>query len=570
VAVIRVGKQSGAAASDENAGWSVGDGQEIVPTSAAGAAPATDGATASGGSEALALGWIVPRVISQARRLPLDTWLVLAVAVVALALRLRPLGAPSTEYDEGVYWQSLRAMALGHPLFSEVFSSQPPLFLLAIYPFYLLFGSSLVAARTAVVMYSLVSLLAIYAAGRIIGGRWVGLGALALLALDPLYLRGSHTLQAEIPALAFAVTSVALAASAVRQSGGRRRGLAGTAGLTLALGCGVKLFDIAALAPVVVYLLAPVGLALTDAEGAVRWPGARAVGRALGVALPDLLACSAGAVAGLALVFLPFAGQWPALYDQVVRFHLAAARTSPAGTRTNIALLAHTTSELPLELLAVVAAAVALATRRWCMLAPALWACAACIILVRQQPLFGHHEALLIPPLALTAAVGLPDLADALPAIVGMGGRLARRPLVIALAGAVLVWSVGTIAIQAAAPISASSCQDAVVAQALADRTQPGDLVVADDQYIVALAGRDVPPQLVDTSLVRVQSGYLTAAQLERAVQDPNVRAILFCSGRFDLVPGFRAWVAVNYVAVGAFGSRGALYLKWPRALNPV
>jgi hypothetical protein len=34
----------------------------------------------------------------------------------------------------------------------------------------------------------------------------------------------------------------------------------------------------------------------------------------------------------------------------------------------------------------------------------------------------------------------------------------------------------------------------------------PADLIVTDDQQLVALAGHDTPPQLVDTSLVRVKT----------------------------------------------------------------
>ena len=32
-------------------------------------------------------------------------------------------------YDEGVYWQTLLAMASGHTLYSQIFYSQPPFFI---------------------------------------------------------------------------------------------------------------------------------------------------------------------------------------------------------------------------------------------------------------------------------------------------------------------------------------------------------------------------------------------------------------------------------------------------------
>src|SRR5262249_60620688 len=111
-----------------------------------------------------------------------------AVVLLALLLRLWPLAGLATDYDEGVYLQSLRAMASGQPLFTAIFSSQPPLFLLGLYPLYLLFGQTLVAARLAIALYSMAGVVAMYFAGRAIAGRWTGVFAAALLALDPLYL----------------------------------------------------------------------------------------------------------------------------------------------------------------------------------------------------------------------------------------------------------------------------------------------------------------------------------------------------------------------------------------------
>src|SRR6185312_5761217 len=113
-------------------------------------------------------------------------------------LALQTLQGPSNDYDEGVYWQSLRAMANGHPLFSSIFSSQPPLFLLSVYPFYIGFGQSLSAARLALVFFSVAGIAGVYIAGRTLCNRAIGAVAAVLLALDPLYQHGAHTLQAEL------------------------------------------------------------------------------------------------------------------------------------------------------------------------------------------------------------------------------------------------------------------------------------------------------------------------------------------------------------------------------------
>ena len=57
--------------------------------------------------------------------MPVGAVLVLGVA---LALRAPLLGGGQIDFDEGVYWQSLRALAAGGALFAEVYSSQPPAF----------------------------------------------------------------------------------------------------------------------------------------------------------------------------------------------------------------------------------------------------------------------------------------------------------------------------------------------------------------------------------------------------------------------------------------------------------
>jgi hypothetical protein len=108
------------------------------------------------------------------------------------------------------------------------------------------------------------------------------------------------------------------------------------------------------------------------------------------------------------------------------------------------------------------------------------------------------------------------------------------------------------------------------MSSALRAATLPQDLVATDDQYIAGLADRDVPPQLVDTSMVRIMSGYLTASQLESIITRLDIRVILFASGRFNLIPGFSAWVAANYTKVADFGDGNALYMKEPNGPQPV
>src|SRR2546425_3168938 len=53
----------------------------------------------------------------------------------------------------------------------------------------------------------------------------------------------------------------------------------------------------------------------------------------------------------------------------------------------------------------------------------------------------------------------------------------------------------------------------------------PDQWVITDGQFVAGLADRNTPPSLVDTSSVRIASGYVTLAQLEQAASDPRVHA---------------------------------------------
>src|SRR5215471_14608240 len=78
-----------------------------------------------------------------------------AVLAAAIVLRAPLLGGGQIDYDEGVYWQSLRALAAGRPLFSAVYSSQPPAFLLLLLPVHLALGGSIAGDRLTVLVVAL-------------------------------------------------------------------------------------------------------------------------------------------------------------------------------------------------------------------------------------------------------------------------------------------------------------------------------------------------------------------------------------------------------------------------------
>jgi hypothetical protein len=442
-----------------------------------------------------------------------------AVLAVALALRAPLLAGGQIDYDEGVYWQSLRALAAGSPLFTAVYSSQPPAFLVLLLPGHLLLGGGLVGDRLTVLVLALAGIAAAGRTAGLLGGRWAGLLAAALLAADPLYLRQSVTLQADGPAVALGLVALAAAAESRVRPAGSGLALAGASGAALAVAVLTKLLALAAGPALLVLLLAP-------------GPPVRA--------LPRLGAAGLGGGLATAAMLLPFAGAWPDLWQQVVGLHLGARALPLGGLDAGTVL-----GQAPFVVAAAAGGLVAFRRAPLLAAAGAAWAGGAALLMAVQHPLWPHHAVVMVAPLALLGG-GLALLAPA---------RIAALACLAALAASVLSCG-GVRAMQQPPSV------DAPVVAALRGATGPGDLVVTDDQFVAALAGRSVPPELVDTSFVRVDSGDLTAAEVETVAGRPGVRAILFSSGRLDAVPGLRAWVAVRFPRVVDLGGSRTLYTR--------
>lgn len=465
-----------------------------------------------------------------------------AVMALALAVRLPFLGGGQIDYDEGVYWQSLRNLAAGHPLFTAVYSSQPPGFLAMLLPFHVLLGGSIAGDRAGVLLLAMLGLGAAWRIGAALGGPWAGPAVAAAVAVDPLYLRQSVTLQADGPAVALALVALALAVESRRRAGEPGLALAAAAGAVLALALQTKLFAVAA-GPAV-------ALALAVAPHPAGAAGCRRS------AWRRLAAALAGGLAGTGLVLLPFLGSLAVAWQQVVGYHLDARSVAVGGLDASLL------PEIPIVVLGVAGAA--LAARRIPLLAAVglAWALPAALLLAAQHPLWPHHVVLLTTALALLAGAGAASLLGVGPetgprpaATLKARPRLAAGAVALAAAGCLL--AVGSVRGQQTPDAS----REAVVA-ALQASTSPGDLVVTDDPYAAALAGRTTPAELVDATRLRESSGNLTPAQAEAVTARPQVRAVLLTTDRLVHLPGYQAWVARRFPAVRDLGPGRTLYLR--------
>jgi 4-amino-4-deoxy-L-arabinose transferase-like glycosyltransferase len=502
------------------------------------------------------------------------TWvLVLGLLIAGLLMRLYTLGVlfDRDSYDEGVYWQSLRAMSAGHALYGDIFYSQPPFFLLAVYPFYALFGQTLWAARLGIALISLMGFLGALLLGKALAGRLGMVAALVLLLIDPLYLAESQTLQAEIPSVALSLLAVGLAYLWWEHPTGRKGiWLAILTAVTLVLSILAKLLTVSVLVPIGLLALAHL------------WRTSRQPSEArLTFLLPLLAAVGAGILTGM-LVFLPFLGSFAQLWQTVVSFHTDAKGLQLQDAAQSVEIFKHafnpfspgTTAQgnsnsILLPLAALLGLIVALWRRDWRVLPLLAWLLATLFLLWQQRPLFSHHLIALVP-----SYIGLAILAF-IPRREGASSRSRLRlpvlkylPIVLAslLIACILVGNLLSIRQYYRISQARASADDARINQTIAHdlraQLKPGQLVITDGQFTAGMADANTPAALVDLSGVRIRSGYVSTEQLIQEASRSDVQCVLYVSGRLNQLPDFHQWVKQHYQLVQTYGVGKELWVK--------
>jgi hypothetical protein len=449
--------------------------------------------------------------------------------VAAALLRLPAYSATRhLSFDDGVYGASALAMRHGGLPFRDVFSSQGPLFLPLVWLFDLVGLRTLDAPRLLALVSGVALVLATWSAARALQLS-TGAAALAagLVATSGSVLWVTGPLTSDAPGLALAAWAVT-AALWYRRSPSLRWALA--AGLLLGAALSVKSLLLAAGLPVAWVLLR----------------NRRHLAAAIGAA--GILSLVVALPWGLGNV-----------WDQAFRYHLEAA-----GSRTpfrNLRKVISTLGDRDLPL--VLAAAVGLVGGR--VIRPTrseatgnraagaglviTWLAATIVVLAVEHPLWRNHVAHLVPATALLVAVAF-DRVSA-PAV--------RRALVAAAVLAVPYHAVHLAEILWPAPPGPALAAARADLRAL----PPGAQVITDDPGVVWRAGRRTPHDLVDTSILRIESRRLTAPSVRLAAVVDPVCAVLVWSHRFGDMATLPALLEDRgYRATARYGNGKVLFTR--------
>jgi hypothetical protein len=386
-----------------------------------------------------------------------------------------------------------------------------------------------------------------------------GLIAGVLVMLSPLELKWSRIVTPDLPSVAFAAVGMALAARYVLS--GRRRWLIAA---SLAATCSLLaklpgLYTFPALALMVI----------------ARWRREPALNyrRLARLVAWDSLIIS-GVFAGATLTVLLIMGVGD-VWDQVVTFHSAARAVYPSiaiGQKCRL-MLGFMGGERLLAYAAPFAVLSVLGGLEG--LAPLLWAFCAFIGLLYNRPLFDHHMVALIPPIAMAARVGWTQLwkwsralldwsrrkNNLAGSVIGIAGVLGISVGILTLAKQLRIACAEAIAYEAILAQAAVDSPDLKLAKLIAERTRPDDVILTDAQGIAFLAQRDVPPEMTDTSFVRIATHYITAREVVSVSERHHVRAVLLWTGRLNLMPEVARWAADHFPHRESFGGGQVLYL---------
>lgn len=450
--------------------------------------------------------------------------------------------------DEAVFVLTAQAVEQGNRLYDVVWLNYLPGMVQWLRAAFAVGGFSLSTARIAVFCLSVLGLLAVLGLGRVVGSLWSGVFGVVLLATAPHFLSLSSAVLADIPAGSLAAVC-ALACMVYRRT--RRRSLLCASALAYAASVWFKpTTALAAAAP-----MAAIWLARDELRQRIY----------------DLALFCSVVLLSLGAGMLSFS-----VIGLLRQFGLTYLRSRGAfefGSRKTLRSLAkyffcdkYSLTHVSWLLLAVWALRGIWAESRADAALLAIWLGSVLLTLFALAPLYRHHLVQILFPLSVLAGDGLARAAS--------GVRRSRRILQGVLLGLVVAVTLfelaRSLAVDAVSlPVIEADRFDVAedATRFLATNTAQGDFVITDGHMLALRAERPVPPELTNTSRMRIKTVQLSDNQVIEIAQRPGLGAIVFWERKLSLLRGFGEWVRREAVAVRAYPHSRIIYMPRTAAL---
>jgi hypothetical protein len=195
------------------------------------------------------------------------------------------------------------------------------------------------------------------------------------------------------------------------------------------------------------------------------------------------------------------------------------------------------------------------------VLAILIWLGTGFLVWLTHTPLYDHHLITLLPPSVILAALGVKELRQMISA--------AFKPYSLSLFGICCLWlyllsvpALGRADMTLAAPPQDKEDRQALLAaQELKNLTDIKDFIVTDSLMMACHAHRNVPPEMVNVSGMRISSGQLTAQDAIAWTREYEPTAIIFWNDRLESMPEYVHWIQAYFRLARWFGKERRIYL---------
>lgn len=500
-----------------------------------------------------------PELSEGKARLRQTFWHAAAAIILLFAVHLLfiGLGGYPDSYDAGVYLESARMMERGFAPYGQIFSSQPPLWLPLICFAFRLFGETFLAGQLVTATAGLIAIVAVMLIAKQLGGRASSILAGTLVILSPVELEWSRVVNADVPSVALTAVGMVLAARYAQN--GRRGGLV-AASVAIVCSILVKLLGLYAVPSLLLFVIAR----------RIHAPDISRRQRVRFIAQDFLIVF--GVFVGITLLTLALVRS-DQIWNQVVTFHWAGRKVYPSVPLSEkwCAITKLLAGERLLLMLGWLASLCLLGGLEG--MAILAWPCFVLLGLLNQRPLFDHHVVALIPGFAAAIGVGTDHFGVIEAPFLRWFSRQIRPSRIIigtvsVIAGLTfLVVGISQAWIelsdqQTFTRVSAVPSPVLRAVELIVKNTKPSDMIITDAQAIAFLADRDVPPNLTDTSHLRITSGYLRPQQVIEQAEMYHIHLILLWSRRLGSMPDVVRWADRRFPRHVDLGSERVLYLK--------
>jgi len=454
------------------------------------------------------------------------------------------------DLDEGLNAMKALLVRSGYPLYSQVWSDQPPLLTYLLAACFRLFGANVDAGRILVLCLSTLLMGCAVQYLRMTWGVWHALAGGVFIILLPFYPSLSVAIMVGLPSIAFAMLSLLLLEFWHQR---RWEGWLILSALALGLSVLTKLFT-GFLAPIFV-----IGLLLDERA---RQRDSRSWKRMLRPALAWSLVFGAVS-AGLGLILVG-----PAYLSQLVTTHLFARQEASFIELTAAQSISwYLRDAWPFLLLGGIGCIFVILERRWRSFYLLAWAVVAYLLLSLHAPVWYHHQFLITIPAAILSAVAAGEVMQVIPRVVRSRAFVSGRALLalLALAGCVVIlgararltyysFALPAPLIPPEAPTGGHETDFLAGMATYATKTH---WVVTDMPMYAFRLGLPVPPPLAAITDKRLASGEVSEEQIIQVIEEYQPEQVLL--GRFNL-PAVEAYLKKDYRRIYQWGRR-RLYL---------